>query len=300
MPAIRDLGTLLATLEPKLEPGRYAFVTLPPGVHLDPSQIVASVREAEGQSVVVLEPVALELGLPVVFTAARVTLTVHSDLAAVGLTAAVSAALAAVGVSCNVVSGVHHDHLFVPVAQSRRALDALRGLQRSAPAAGAPWSRLTADPPTPAHERCGCPGRPAWKLMVTLGPNPLHCVECNGEISPDRLGLPRELADAVASFRDVWGSLLRLWLDSGEYEAWARAELLSPTSAANRSALELVGRISAIHPCDFQWFEDESWDDRASPPRCPRCGRPPSARTSGAFASARCEPCRVLFGGGSA
>ena len=74
----------------------------------------------------------MELGLPVVFTAAWITLTVHSDLSAVGLTAAFSQALARAGISCNVVAGVCHDHLFVPVGQAQDALDALRALARSA------------------------------------------------------------------------------------------------------------------------------------------------------------------------
>ena len=35
------------------------------------------------------------------------------------------------GISCNVVAGVHHDHLFVPVEQARQAMDALHALSRS-------------------------------------------------------------------------------------------------------------------------------------------------------------------------
>jgi hypothetical protein len=46
-------------------------------------------------------------------------------LAAVGLTAAVSKVLTEAGISCNVVAGFTHDHLFVP---HDRAADALRAL----------------------------------------------------------------------------------------------------------------------------------------------------------------------------
>jgi uncharacterized protein len=131
MHAIGDLKTLLTHMQPELNPGRYAFVLLPPGIALDPAHIVASVREPEGFSVVLAEQTAVDLGLSIAFTAAWITLTVHSDLAAVGLTAAFSQALGQAGISCNVVAGVHHDHLFVPVEQAQQAMGALHALSRS-------------------------------------------------------------------------------------------------------------------------------------------------------------------------
>jgi hypothetical protein len=131
MQAIADLDELLAHLRPELNPGRYAFVALPAGHALDPARVIASIREAEGLSVVMAEDTALELGLPVAFTAAWITLRVHSALAAVGLTAAFSQALARAGIGCNVVAGVHHDHLFVPFGQAQAAMDVLRALSRS-------------------------------------------------------------------------------------------------------------------------------------------------------------------------
>ena len=130
MQAIADLKELLAHMQPELNPGRYAFVAVPGSVTIDPSQIVASVREPEGLSVILPEQVALDLGLPVAFTAAWITLTIHSDLAAVGLTAAFSDALGQAGISCNVVAGVHHDHLFVPIDQAQQAMETLRALSR--------------------------------------------------------------------------------------------------------------------------------------------------------------------------
>ena len=59
---------------------------------------------------------------------ARITLCVHSSLAAVGLTAKVATALAARGIAANVVAGYHHDHLFVPWDRRQQALAALLDL----------------------------------------------------------------------------------------------------------------------------------------------------------------------------
>ena len=132
MQAIADLKELLAKMRPALDPGRYAFVALPAGHALDPTHVVASIREPEGLSVILPEQVALDLGLPIAFTAAWITLTVHSDLAAVGLTATFSQALGQAGISCNVVAGVHHDHLFVPVDAAQSAVDTLQTLSRAA------------------------------------------------------------------------------------------------------------------------------------------------------------------------
>ena len=129
---ISDLAMLLAQMRPELHSGRYAFVTLPQGCSLDQSRIVASIREPEGLSVILAEEEAVDLQLPIACIAAWITLTVNPDLAAVGLTAAFSTALGQAGISCNVVAGVHHDHLFVPVDQAQQAMAVLHALQQAA------------------------------------------------------------------------------------------------------------------------------------------------------------------------
>ncbi len=59
------------------------------------------------------------------FVAAMITLKVRSRLDTVGLTAVVSSLLANAGISCNVVAGYFHDHLFVPVERAGEALELL-------------------------------------------------------------------------------------------------------------------------------------------------------------------------------
>jgi hypothetical protein len=122
----RDLGTLLASMEPERRPGRFVYVTVdqqPAG-----AAPVAVVHEDEGVTLVLAQEQADRLGLDYDFVAAMITLRVHSSLEAVGLTAAVSEALAAAGISCNMMAGYYHDHLFVPDDQGDRAIDVLHGL----------------------------------------------------------------------------------------------------------------------------------------------------------------------------
>lgn len=126
---ISDLETLLASLSPVLNAGEFAFISVPDGRMPDAQDIVAAVREPEGLSLVVPVEVAERLGAAILFRAAWITLTVHSDLQAVGLTAAFSRALADVGIGCNVVAGAYHDHIFVPCDRAAAAMAALLGLR---------------------------------------------------------------------------------------------------------------------------------------------------------------------------
>ena len=110
----RDLARLLSGMRPELNPGRYVFVNIPDGsipIGLDP---VVTVREAEGRTLVLHQQEADAAALTYDYVAGWITLRVHSALDAVGLTAAVAQALAEEGLSCNVIAGFHHDHLFVP------------------------------------------------------------------------------------------------------------------------------------------------------------------------------------------
>jgi len=131
MPPISDLATLLRSLQPELNAGVFVFATLEPGQQVEPAELVALVREPEGVSVVVAEQVASRLGLNAVFRCGWITLTVNSDLQAVGLTAAFSTALGHAGISCNVVAGANHDHIFVPIERTAEAMAVLQRLQQT-------------------------------------------------------------------------------------------------------------------------------------------------------------------------
>jgi hypothetical protein len=108
------------------------FSSLPSDATIDLQLVDAFIREPEGLTVVLGEADAIRLGLPIAFRAAWLTLGVTSDLEAVGLTAAFSAALAQAGISCNVMAGVGHDHLFVPLDKADAAMAVLLELQQGA------------------------------------------------------------------------------------------------------------------------------------------------------------------------
>lgn len=123
-----ELEALLRAMDPVRHEGVFVYACVP---HPAPAALreaaIACVREAEGDTLVLEESLARAAGLDVLFRAAWITLRVHSALQAVGLTAAVAQRLATAGISCNVIAGACHDHLFVPV---ERAADAMMELSR--------------------------------------------------------------------------------------------------------------------------------------------------------------------------
>lgn len=128
-PVGNALAPLLRTMNPVLHAGTFAFTSVPPDTDLRGLDVIATMRETEGLTLVLREDAARARGWPVLFRAAWITLSVASDLHAVGLTAAVSAALAGAGIACNVIAGALHDHLFVPVERAADAMGVLRQLQ---------------------------------------------------------------------------------------------------------------------------------------------------------------------------
>ena len=128
---LRDLDTLIRDLRPTLRTGSYAFCTYRGDRPPADLPVLMSFRETEGLTLVVEESVAAVNRLSLRYRAAWIELGVESDLAAVGLLAAVTGALAAAGISCNVVSAVRHDHLFVPLDRAGEAMAILNRLSRT-------------------------------------------------------------------------------------------------------------------------------------------------------------------------
>lgn len=132
MAVVDNLHQLLAGMEPELRKGEFVFCTyrnakIADLAGLDP---LGMFREAEGLTLILRRAIARQEGFADAAPMRMITLTVHSSLEAVGLTAAFSARLACEGIAANVVAAFHHDHIFVPAADAERALEALKALQR--------------------------------------------------------------------------------------------------------------------------------------------------------------------------
>jgi hypothetical protein len=128
-----DLEKLLASLQPKLLDENFVFCSTldMPIESVMALMPVATYREQEGMSLILTESAARSAGFEVSALFRCITLTVHSSLDAVGLTAAVADKLASNNISANMVAAYYHDHVYVPAAKAEQALELLSEFQKS-------------------------------------------------------------------------------------------------------------------------------------------------------------------------
>lgn len=125
-----DLHRLVSTMSPLLGDSGWVFCVLPETISvtaLSPAP-KCTFHEAEGLTVVISPAQADRYGLAYTGVFRCITLSVHSSLHAVGLTAAVSSALASAGISANVIAAYYHDHVFVQEQDAERAIRVLNEL----------------------------------------------------------------------------------------------------------------------------------------------------------------------------
>ncbi|WP_299874573.1 ACT domain-containing protein [uncultured Cocleimonas sp.] len=131
MTGIVEIEELLKSMSPEIRGGEYAFCTvggeLADYVHLNP---LATYIEAEGLTLILAVETAEKANIPYEGKYKQITLTVHSSLEAVGLTAAVAAKLTAYNISANVVAAFYHDHIFVQSEKADEAITALKELAK--------------------------------------------------------------------------------------------------------------------------------------------------------------------------
>ncbi|MBB6131385.1 ACT domain-containing protein [Mucilaginibacter lappiensis] len=123
-----NLTTLLKNMTPVLNEGNYVYCTVSSLHGIDTADILGLFKETEGFTIILKKEIADQLKLDYSYTAAWITLSIHSSLAATGLTAAFATALAQEGISCNVVAAYYHDHIFVAKEDADSAMAALKNL----------------------------------------------------------------------------------------------------------------------------------------------------------------------------
>jgi hypothetical protein len=128
MPGETDLEKLLQGMKPELNTGKYVFCIVDSFQRAAALNPVCVFQEKEAVTVILPKQQADNAAIPYSVICAWITLTVHSSLEAVGLTAAVSKALTDANISCNVVAAYFHDHIFVPVKDATRAMAVLTQL----------------------------------------------------------------------------------------------------------------------------------------------------------------------------
>jgi len=124
----KNLETLLKTMRPELHTGDYVFCTVKEPGTIPIHDALMIFKEREGNTLIMKKEMADHLQIAYTFVSSWITLTMHSSLEAVGLTAAFSTALADQGISCNVVAGWFHDHIFVEKSASEKAMHILNHL----------------------------------------------------------------------------------------------------------------------------------------------------------------------------
>lgn len=127
-----DLQKLLAGMSPALDPRRYVFATSKDRERCNHLSALMRFQEDEGETLILSEAIAQDIGIEHSSAYARITLGIHSALDAVGFLAAACSALAKEGISTNAVAAYHHDHIFVPVDHADDAMRILEALSNSA------------------------------------------------------------------------------------------------------------------------------------------------------------------------
>jgi len=126
----KNLSKLLQGMTPVLNDGTYVFSTVKDSASIHNDDILSEFKEKEGTTIIISKDKADTLNLPYTYIASWLTLMIHSSLDAVGLTAVFSTALAKHNVSCNVVAGYYHDHIFVAVEDTEKALSVLTAISK--------------------------------------------------------------------------------------------------------------------------------------------------------------------------
>ncbi|MAW50757.1 MAG: acetyltransferase [Flavobacteriaceae bacterium] len=131
MPGEVQIDRLLKNMDPEINQGEYVFCSVKNLKKINFKDVIAFLKEKEGFTLVIEKNKAVQLGLDFEFISSWITLNVHSSLNAVGFNSIISNSLSKNNISCNVIAGFHHDHLFVSLNNAKRAISILKNLSRN-------------------------------------------------------------------------------------------------------------------------------------------------------------------------
>lgn len=126
----KDLQQLLKSMKPEHISGDYVFCKVDKLENIDLNSVEMFFKEKEAITLILKKEIADNLQLDYTVVMAWITLTVHSSLEAVGLTAAFSKALSENEISCNVVAAYYHDHIFVNKKDAQKTIEILNSFSK--------------------------------------------------------------------------------------------------------------------------------------------------------------------------
>ncbi len=151
------------------------------------------------------------------------------------------------------------------------------------------YRRLRPMRATPADELCHCAGTPDLMPQEHLSANPIACFDCAREVPPERIGYPSALAEQLARWRSFQYCVYYLWLDSAEFEAFARAALEDPHSVLNPRSFAMVRALNDVRRTYLYWFQHIGKADFVRLTHCPNC----TQRLTLDTARWVCQPCAI-------
>ena len=163
-------------------------------------------------------------------------------------------------------------------------------------ATGDPYWRLRDREPIPVEGVCACAGVVPVKLCPAVAStNPILCMACNLEVPPERLAFPEEVVDDLAYWKQLHDALVRLHLDSKEYESWAAARLADVQGRVNVLGRAVRLALEPFRRCYLQYFTDDTNERYFPPAVCPSCGRLSQDAEHGRLRQRVCEPCSLVW-----